>query len=277
MEYSLEEYLEVLKTITVSGGLILRAFEGKVTNDPKKSDLPNKKIIDSSSTAHTILDDLIQEISLEILLAKIGENIHLRVEENTPRVKLFSEKKKVDLYFHLDPLDGTWAYLNGSPDFTVGAAFSFGTRFLVSAIYFPAHDRLYSAIKSKGVHVETGLKKPIEFERRSKPVKLFCEKRCNEYIPIAHQMGLSQYDLSKSAHNTMISVAEGRLAMQMYHLASSHDFGIPQVILEEAGGVCTDLNGEPVTYRDEFQRVPYFLAFYDESVAKEFFNKYPKS
>jgi myo-inositol-1(or 4)-monophosphatase len=269
MEYSLEEYLEVLKTITVSG-----SFEGKVVNNPKESDLPSNKIIDNSSTAHTILDDLIQEVSLEILLARIGKNIQLKVEENTPRVKLFSEDEKVTLFFHLDPLDGTWAYLNGSPDYTVGAAISIGTNFLVSAIYFPTYDKLYSAIKSKGVRVETGLKSSIEFKRKSKPASLFCEKRCKEFIPIVHQMGLSHYDLSKSAHNTMISVAEGKLAMQMYHLASSHDFGIPQVILEEAGGVCTDLNGETVTYQADFKRIPYFFAFYDNSIAEEFFNTY---
>jgi 3'-phosphoadenosine 5'-phosphosulfate (PAPS) 3'-phosphatase len=62
----------------------------------------------------------------------------------------------------------------------------------------------------------------------------------------------------------------------MYHLASPHDFGVPQVIVEEAGGICTDLNGKLIKYDSNFNRVPWFLAFFDALTMNEFFSTMSK-
>jgi 3'-phosphoadenosine 5'-phosphosulfate (PAPS) 3'-phosphatase len=76
------------------------------------------------------------------------------------------------------------------------------------------------------------------------------------------------------AHHGMISVALGEAKVLMYGRASPHDFGIPQVIVEEAGGVCSDISGAPVQYDESFNRVPCFLSFSSESDKKEFFEYY---
>jgi 3'-phosphoadenosine 5'-phosphosulfate (PAPS) 3'-phosphatase len=75
----------------------------------------------------------------------------------------------------------------------------------------------------------------------------------------------------------MIAVARGEAQVLLYHRASPHDFGIPQVIVEEAGGICTDLQGEPVSYHEEWNRVPWFLAFADLPSRNRFFEAYDQS
>jgi myo-inositol-1(or 4)-monophosphatase len=268
------EMFTVLKAIVLTGGLILTTFQGKVKNTPKTSDLP-ENMIEDSSIAHTPLDDLIQENALEILASHMP-NIGINVEEKTDRINLFSNNKK-NFCFHLDPLDGTLAFLQDRKDYSVGAAFSRNLHFIASAVYFPAFDRLYFAEKSKGIKVFDSLGKgqslsqsEQSFKRLSTPNSLYCQKRCDNLVKILDKMGLSKLDCL-SAHHKVIYVAEGKASVQMCHLASPHDFGIPQVILEEAGGVCTDLEGNPIRYDETFARLPYFLGFYDESVKNAFF------
>ena len=55
------DYYNLLRTIVIAGGRVLNTFRGKVKNQPKESDLPADKVREST-LAHTVLDDLIQDI-----------------------------------------------------------------------------------------------------------------------------------------------------------------------------------------------------------------------
>ncbi|MBD3157841.1 MAG: hypothetical protein GF309_03540 [Candidatus Lokiarchaeota archaeon] len=259
--------LEVLKHAIIPGGIILNHLQGRIENVPKESDLPDSKT-DATSTAHTIADDLVQEVVLEVLHSYMP---HLRInaEESTPRTKIFRGEPE-NLCFHLDPLDGTYSYTQGRKDHAIGAAFSRNREFIASAIYFPAVDRVYLSKRGAGVKVETSTGEILAFQRKVEPDAFYSQKRTEKYLPIIRELGLAQFD-SMGAHHTMVAVAEGRVSVLMYHLASPHDFGIPQVIVEEAGGVCTDLNGEAVEYSDDFARVPWFFAFSHPRIKDEFF------
>jgi len=264
------DFYNILKTIVVSGGLILQELRGKVENKPKKSDLPQNKT-KKTTTAHTIIDNLIQEVALEILYPYLP-NITINAEETTKRLTLF-EQGNQNLCFHLDPLDGTYAYIKGYDGFAVGAGFSKDLEFFTSAIYFPALDKFYYAEKGNGIIVQNGMGTNLEFERFEKPKNCFVQKRCKHLLPITKKMDLEPFD-SMCAHYTMTALAEGKLKLQLYHEASPHDFGIPKVLLEEAGGVCTDLKGNDIYFPEDFSRLPYFLAFYSEEVKDEFFSLY---
>ncbi|MFO7837698.1 MAG: inositol monophosphatase family protein [Candidatus Thorarchaeota archaeon] len=261
------DLLKVLKNAIIPGGIILNHLQDSIENIPKKSDLPDSKA-DATSTAHTIADDLVQEVVLEVLHS-LMPNLRINAEEETPRTEVFTGDSG-DLCFHLDPLDGTYSYTQGRKDHAVGAAFSRNRQFIASAIYFPAIDRIYLAGRGNGIRVETSMGRSLEFERRDEPDGFYSQKRAEKYLSVVQQMGLVKFD-SMGAHHGMVAVAEGRLSVLMYHLASPHDFGIPQVIVEEAGGICTDLNGNPVQYSDDFARVPWFFAFSHPHVKDEFF------
>lgn len=262
-----DDLLRVLKTAVIPGGIILNHLQDTIENVPKESDLPDSKT-DATSTAHTIADDLVQEVVLEVLHSYMP-NLRINAEESTPRTKIFRGGPE-NLCFHLDPLDGTYSYTQGRSDHAIGAAFSREREFVTSVIYFPAINRIYLSEHGGGVRVETSTGEKLPFQRKAEPDDFYSQKRAEKYLPAVQQMGLERFD-SMGAHHGMVAVAEGRLSVLMYHLASPHDFGIPQVIVEEAGGVCTDLHGNPVEYSDDFARVPWFFAFSHPSVKAEFF------
>lgn len=260
--------LDILLETILPGGIILNALRGSIKNQPKKSDLPEGKS-DETSTAHTIADDIIQEIALSILYNRLPKT-RINAEEDTPRVQLFS-KETSSLCYHIDPLDGTLSYVQGKNGFSIGAAFSKNQEFIASAIYFPVLDQVFLSERGNGVVVQNGMGQQLEFSRVIKPVGKYIQKRAEQLIPVVETMGLSPFD-TMGAHHGMVAIAEGRARVLMYHLASPHDFGIPQVIVEEAGGICTDLRGESVKYNSEFNRVTWFLAFFDVEAKREFFD-----
>lgn len=260
--------LDVLLETILPGGIILNALRGSITNQPKKSDLP-RKMADETSTAHTIADDIIQEVALSILHNRMP-NARVNAEENTQRVKLFN-KDTNSLCYHIDPLDGTLSYVQGKNGFAVGAAFSKNRKFMASAIYFPSLDKIFLSQRGNGVIVQNGMGKRLEFNRVISPVGKYIQKRAENLIPVVDAMHLGLFD-TMGAHHGMLAIAQGCAKVLMYHLASPHDFGIPQVIVEEAGGICTDLNGEPIEYDSNFSRVPWFLAFFNTQTKNEFFS-----
>jgi fructose-1,6-bisphosphatase/inositol monophosphatase family enzyme len=264
------QLLSILRETVIPVGIMLNALRGRLYNSPKKSDLPTQ-LADSKSSAHTIADDLVQEVALEIL-QQHGRDFRINAEENTARTKIFSGDMNSYCY-HLDPLDGTLSYLEGRDGFAVGAAFSRNLVFQATVVYFPAQDRVYLAQRGRGVKVESSVGEELEFKRRTPSSNYFIERRVEELLPVVESMKLKSLT-SMGAHHGMITIAQGGARVLMYGRASPHDFGIPQVIVEEAGGVCTDIAGASIQYDESFNRVPLFLSFSSESAKTEFFDHY---
>ncbi|MBD3408078.1 MAG: hypothetical protein GF411_18300 [Candidatus Lokiarchaeota archaeon] len=261
------DLLNLLRETVVPGGIILRALQGKLDNRPKESDLPDD-LADDKSTAHTIGDDLVQEVALQILSSH-STDFRINAEEDTPRVNTFSGTDSSFCY-HLDPLDGTLSFIQGSDGYAVGAAFSRNKQFEASAIYFPARDKVYLAQRGKGIRVETQFRQELPFDRINPTSGKYIQRRAEKYVPVVESMNFTHLD-TMGAHHGMVCIARGEARVLMYGRASPHDFGIPQVVVEESGGICTDSEGNPVTYEKGFPRVPLFMAFSDIETKEAFF------
>ncbi|MGY5875542.1 MAG: inositol monophosphatase family protein [Candidatus Thorarchaeota archaeon] len=261
---------QVLLQTVIPGGIILNALRGNIENIPKESDLP-LGVADSTSTAHTVADDLVQEVALAILHNHMPE-VSLNAEEKTPRTALFRNNENT-LCYHLDPLDGTLTYTQGKDGYAIGAAFSDNRKFIASAIHFPALDRIYVSHRGAGVSLRTSMGDSLAFQRQQPSAETYIQKRSEKLLPIVEALNLDEFD-AMGAHHGMLAIAEGRARVLMYRLASPHDFGIPQVIVEEAGGICTDIEGKTIVYDEGFGRVPWFLAFFDETTKDIFFENF---
>lgn len=100
------------------------------------------------------------------------------------------------------------------------------------------------------MRVETTLGAELPFTRHDPPADFHIQQHAEQFILLFEQLGLKPMD-TMGAHHGMIAIARGHAQVLLYHMASFHDFGIPQVIVEEVGGICTDLDGNPVSYDDE--------------------------
>ncbi len=265
-----ENLTDVLLQTVIPGGIILNALRGYIENIPKDSDLPTG-VEDATSTAHTVADDLVQEVALAILHDHMPD-VSLNAEEKTPRTALFRDNEST-LCYHLDPLDGTLSYTQGKDGYAIGAAISDNREFVASAIHFPALDRVYVSHRGTGVSVRTSMGDSLTFQRQKPSAETYIQKRSEKLLPIIEALGLDEFN-AMGAHHGMLAIAEGRAKVLLYRLASPHDFGIPQVIVEEAGGICTDIEGNPVVYDEGFGRVPWFLAFFDKETKDIFFENF---
>lgn len=146
-------------------------------------------------------------------------------------------------------MDGTTNYLTKIPFFAVSIALAVKNDVKVGVVYDPLHENLYVAEKDKGSDLNNEKIKVSPTEKieesmigyagRSKTKKMFFET--------VSRVGLST-KTPKILGSTALHicyVASGVLDASIIASASSWDFAAGGLIVEEAGGRVTELNGKP--------------------------------
>ena len=161
-------------------------------------------------------------------------------------------KNKSDYTWIIDPLDGTHNFIMENPLFSVSIALKKANEIILGVVYFPALNKLYYAEKGKGAY-RNG--------KRIKVKKESCIKNCL-FIYDAKLRGKTEKKLrileklAKSAwrlriygvatyHN--IFIAEGHAAFNIDFDSKIWDYAASLLIVQEAGGKVTDLDGKPWT------------------------------
>jgi myo-inositol-1(or 4)-monophosphatase len=147
----------------------------------------------------------------------------------------------------VDPIDGTRAFASGHPDWAVSIALVKDGAPVLGVLYAPAHERLYEAVLGGGAWcngerlrlsetqssalARVAGPKPLvdRFERNTGPI---------EHLPKVPSLALR-----------LARVAEGSIDVGLVSRNSQDwDIAAADLILQEAGGVLTDLAGLPPAY-----------------------------
>jgi len=149
--------------------------------------------------------------------------------------------------FVIDPIDGTRAYLAGSPDWAISAALVGAGRPIVAALYAPATDELFLSIVGRGATLNGA---PIAASRGGQ-------------LAGARFSGAKHRLESLAAIEPRIETAPRvpSLALRLARVASgaldgtlaapnSHDWDLAaaDLLVHEADGVMTTLTGQLLTY-----------------------------
>jgi myo-inositol-1(or 4)-monophosphatase len=147
----------------------------------------------------------------------------------------------------VDPIDGTRAFMSGHPDWSISIALLMEGRPVFGLLYAPAHDHLYEASLNGGA---VRNKAPIRVSARDglakarvagpKPLVDSLERRVGplERLPKIPSLALR-----------LARVAEGSVDVALVSSNSCDwDLAAADLILHEAGGLLTDMNGTQVTY-----------------------------
>jgi myo-inositol-1(or 4)-monophosphatase len=150
----------------------------------------------------------------------------------------------------VDPIDGTISFYHGQYFFSVSIALTYKGEVLMGAVYAPALDDLYSAVKGKGavlngkgIHVSSShalidsvastgfccLRDGYE----TNSLELF-----GKMLPL-----LRDFRRSGSAALDLCSVACGRLDAYWERCLNLYDVAAGMIILKEAGGTISDYRG----------------------------------
>jgi len=151
----------------------------------------------------------------------------------------------------LDPLDGTNNYSFGIPFFSIVIALTRGKDVLLGIVYDPLRDEMFSARKGKGatlnnspIHV-TG-KKTVQESLIGLDLGYVDEKgkRSLEFITSLWPK-MYAYRIMGSAALGMAYTACGRLDLYFHFLLYPWELACGQLLVTEADGVVTDLEGNP--------------------------------
>ena len=88
----------------------------------------------------------------ELIKKYLGKTrIPLLSEEG--RDLLFEERRNWDLFWMVDPLDGTKEFIKGNGEFTVNIALMYNNEPVIGIIYVPYINKMYFALKGQGSYL----------------------------------------------------------------------------------------------------------------------------
>lgn len=156
-----------------------------------------------------------------------------------------------DAAFVIDPIDGTRAFIQGAPQYVISAAVVRDGKPVAGALYQPARDVMYAASLGGGAR-RNG--EPIAVDDASSlaGARLVCPKG---HLAEAKWRRPWPQDLKAESRNSM-AYRIAMVARGDWHGAlslsekSDWDLAAADLILQEAGGVITDLAGRAFRYNE---------------------------
>jgi myo-inositol-1(or 4)-monophosphatase len=227
-----QDYALLLDTVREGGALALSYFHDGVKHWQKGPD-------DPVSEADHAVDDLLRQKLLS------GRPEYGWLSEETD-----DDPKRLDCkdVWVVDPIDGTRAFIQQRPEFTVCAALVREGRPLAAAVYNPATEEFYDALLGGGarlngnpIHVSAAtnfegarLLTGQHFFRNTGPADKPAEVTIHMVNSIAYRMCL----VADSRYDACISLSR----------KSDWDIAAAELILAEAGGVNTNSLGQGFEY-----------------------------
>ena len=158
-----------------------------------------------------------------------------------------SAEKQGDYVWVVDPVDGTAPFSHGIPTFVFSLALTHKGNPILGVIYDPIMDRLLHAEKDKGTWLQN---KRMTVSTMSS----FRQSMVNldtDTIPLLRKSLTDQaawcYTFNSAVYGGMM-VALGEFVAEVYAYNKPWDGAAMKIIVEEAGGKVTDLNGNEQRY-----------------------------
>ena len=250
----------------------MEKMENTIENEPSG---PSRKVIEIVEDTKPILLKYFNKV-LEVdykkdefdpvtAADKEADNfIRGRIKEEFPDDLILSEENnKIPNDYEgrvwmVDPLNGTKSFIKGRDTFAVVIGLVENGVPTLGCMSVPAQGKLFLAEKGKGAFEKVG----DGFERiHTSSVEelgdsiLITREPSKEVRPIEEKLDRLPFkeriEGIAGAKVCQIARGEAEAHINTNFKASKWDIAAPQVILEEAGGVLTDLDGNPIDYKKE--------------------------
>ena len=194
----------------------------------------------------------------------------------------YEERRTWEMFWLVDPLDGTLEFIKGNNEFTVNIALMENNRAIASVVYVPYFEKIYLAERGRGAWVKRGVKPSLssamsfeQIESDMQPLPLVGESNRPLRVAVSrsHQtpetachveaMRAIHPDLElieQGSSYKFCLLAEGAVD---YYPRTTHtyewDTAAGELILHEAGGrTCSLPEGEELKYNKENLQNPWF-------------------
>lgn len=272
IDQSIREYLlpEQFNAAVRAGAAIMRIYKNSDDYDiALKSD--HTPITIADRMAHLTIKESLGKTRIPILS-----------EEG--REMLYDERRNWELFWLVDPLDGTVEFIKGNNEFTVNIALMENNVCISSVVYVPYHHKMYIAERGHGAWVMEGVVPDADAEYsyadiHNNIVQLPLKKQSHTGFRVAvsrsHQtaethshietLRITHPDLEiveQGSSYKFCLIAEGSVDYYVRTTTTSEwDTAAGELILHEAGGTTEAYpTGEALRYNKEILDNPWFVA-----------------
>lgn len=154
----------------------------------------------------------------------------------------------------IDPIDGTANYSRGIRECAICVGLKHDDAMEMAVVYLPRTDELFHAERGKGAFLNG---QPIHVSDRPFQNSILCTALAvyhKEYTKVCSDIICEAFlqcnDIRRfgAAAPELCYLAMGRCELYFEYLLSLWDFAAASLILQEAGGVLSDLNGNPLSF-----------------------------
>ena len=202
---------------------------------------------------------------------EVNKIITKKILELTPDIPIVSEEtshnksnKNLTNFWLVDPIDGTYDYINNLDEFTINAGLILNRKPVAGLIYAPAKKRMfYSYGKDNAYELTNGnlinLKCDLEAQKSSIKFVSYSNKIKPEIEKIYEDIGVKDFVRMKSSLKFCV-VASGEFDGYVAEArACEWDIAAGHAILQDAGGIITDFNGDQILYGKENFKNPSII------------------
>ena len=235
--------------LSVSGkdAIEIAALAAKEAGEILKSNFRQGTEVHYKGRANIVTDvDFKADDCIKSILLKEYPDHNILSEESEPPNSI------AEYTWILDPLDGTNNYSFGIPFFCVVIALTKGNDVVLSTIFDPLQNELFSAQKGKGAFLNN---KPISVTSKTKVKESligldvgYVAENGKWLLQFITDLWPEAYAfrLMGSAALGMAYAACGRLDLYFHRLLYPWELACGQLLVTEAGGVATDWEGRPL-------------------------------
>ena len=195
-------------------------------------------------------------------LPKIKDDIPVISEESD----LGKDGKRPDVYWLIDPIDGTASYANGFDGFTIHISLMDNLKATMAVVYAPALNEMFTAELGLGAYCND---KPLHIIKNKKIRSLidnYPEPRGTaEYL--CNELGIESYIECGGIGLKICRVADNSADLFVKTVpVRDWDVAAPELILKEAGGELFTSDGSEFLYRDSYEKFGIIAGPSKESV-----------
>ena len=202
---------------------------------------------------------------------EINKIITKQILELTPDLPIVSEEtshnksaKNLENFWLVDPIDGTYDYINNLDEFTINAGLILNKKPVAGLIYAPAKKRMfYSYGKDMAYELTGGKLTNLKCNNKNREDSIKFVSYSNKIKPeiekIYKQIGVTNFVRMKSSLKFCV-IASGEFDGYVAEArAYEWDIAAGHAIIVGAGGVITDFSGNEILYGKEDFKNPSLI------------------
>ena len=194
--------------------------------------------------------DFVSNVDLEC------QNIAYELLKKEFKYEILSEEKRIqddiktDLFWIIDPVDGTHNYISGLPNFGVSIALATKKEFLLGVIYLPYFDEMYYAVKNQGAFVngekiQVSKNNDLEKSMITFDNQFYLNKKSFDVYKKIVDSCFTTRILGSAVYDFCL-IASGKVDARVWNNTKVFDFAAGLTIVNEAGGKVTDFSGSEI-------------------------------